>query len=119
MNNQTTTESFLEVMSEFLWPMSAEISYRLYHKEDGTPECYSMDNLPGKYVEVDAETFASRPWNVRVVDGKLQFIQPRATVQKLWPNTAVGTACHTQDVCIIVSEQQPHTTWNKIINEIN
>lgn len=75
--------------------------------------------MPGKYIEVDAETFARRPWNVRVVEEKLTVIQPSVTVQKLQPNQKFGTACHPLDVCVVVQKQQPHVTWNKINNEVN
>lgn len=112
-----TTENFIKAWSEFVWPEPAKPNFRLYHNDDGSPKCYSMDELPDKYVEVDAETFALRPWNVRVVNGKLIYIQPSVVVQKLKPNTAVGISCDPRDVCIIVTQQHPHIKWNQAINE--
>jgi hypothetical protein len=114
-----TTENFLKVMSEFVWPDPVSVNYRLYYNVDGTPICYSMEELPDKYVEVDAETFALRPWNVHVVDGQIQYIQPPVTVQKLQPNKEIGACCHEQDVCVIVLDQQPHTKWKLTTNETN
>jgi hypothetical protein len=114
-----TTENFIQVWSEFVWPDPVEPSYRLYYNTNGTPKCYSMEVLPDKYVEVDAETFALRPWNVRVVNEKIVYIQPPVTVQKLQPNQTVGITCHKQDVCVVVREYQPHTRWNKQTNEIS
>ena len=116
MTNETT-ENFIKAWSEFKWPDSLAISFRLYYNNDGTPKCYSMEEMPDKYVEVDAETFAQRPWNVRVIDGKITFIQLPVQVQKLQPNTESGTPCDPQDVCVVVSDQQPHIKWNQTTNE--
>lgn len=118
MTNQTT-ENFLQAWSEFKWPDPVIPSYRLYYNDDGTPKCYSMEHLPDKYVEVDAETFALSPWNVRVIKNKITFVQPPVQVQKLQPNQSGGIRCHPHDVCIVVTDQQPHITWNKITNEIS
>lgn len=114
-----TTENFWQVWNSFQWPDSTTLSYRLYYNDDGTPKCYSMDIMPDKYVEVDAETFALRPWNVRVVEGNLIMIVPPVTVQKLSPSLESGTPCHPQDVCVVVTHTNSHTKWNKITNEIN
>ena len=117
MTNETT-ENFLKVMAEFKWPDPDSVSYRLYYNEDGTPKCYTMEDMPYKYIEVDAETFARRPWNVRVLNEKLIIVEPLVTVQKLQPKKDSGTPCHPQDVCVIVSKNQSHILWNKQINEI-
>jgi hypothetical protein len=118
MTNKTT-ENFWKVWSEFQWPDPVAPSYRLYYNQDGTPKCYSMESLPDKYVEVDAETFALRPWNVRVIEGKLILVEPPVTVQKLTPSLETGTLCHPQDVCVVVSSTKSHIKWNKQTNEIN
>lgn len=106
-------------MANFVWPEPKVLEYKLYYNQDGTPLCYSMDSLPGKYVEIDAEMFALRPWNVKVVDDKIVFVDPPVTVQKLQPNYQTGTSCHPQDVCVVVQQHLPHTKWNKITNEIS
>jgi len=112
-----TTKNFLEVMSTFQWPSPRPIFYRLYYNDDGTPKCYTMEDLPGKYVEVDRETYIANLWNVRVIDGKLQIIPPLMTVKKLRPDKNKGTTCHIQDVCVIVSLNQDHTKWKLATNE--
>ena len=84
--------------------------YRLYYNDLGEPLFYSMEDLPGNYIEVDAETFRSGPVNCRIVDGQMLLIKS-TTVHKLRPGPA-GTACHPQDVCIVVSESDPHTKWS-------
>lgn len=116
MSNETT-ENFLKVMASFEWPESKPASYRLYYNEDGTPKCYTMEDMPGKYIEVDSHTYALTPWNVRVVDNKLQIVEPVVVVKKLVPNNTNGTACHPNDVCVIVEETKPHTVWKLTSNE--
>jgi hypothetical protein len=116
MTNETT-ENFLQVMSTFAWPVPEPVIYKLYYNDNGMPECYSMEDLPGKYIEVDKETYVLAPWNVQVVEGWLHIIQPAIRVKKLCPGAATGTPCHTLDVCVVVTPDQPHTKWNTITNE--
>jgi hypothetical protein len=117
VTNQTT-ENFLQVMSTFAWPDPIPPTYRLYYNDNGTPKCYSMEDLPGKYILVDKEIYVLALWNVQVVEGQLHIIQPAVQVKKLRPGAATGTPCHTLDVCVVVDLDQPHTTWNTTINEI-
>lgn len=116
MSNETT-ENFLEVMATFVWPDPVPVFYRLYYNDDGTPKCYSMEDLPGKYIEVDRETYISHLWNVRVVDEKLTIIPPAIVVNKLVPNTHAGVHCDTRDVCVVVGPDQPHINWTKATYE--
>jgi hypothetical protein len=118
MTNETT-ENFWQIWNNFEWPQPATPSYRLYYNDNGTPKCYSMEHCSDKYIEVDPETFALRPWNVLVVDGKLTFIKPPVTVQKLQPNQNTGTMCDPQDVCVVVLPNKSHVIWNITNNEIS
>jgi hypothetical protein len=115
MTNKTT-ENFLQVMATFDWPEPKPISYRLYYLDDGSPQCYTMDDLPGKYIEIDQEAFAIRSWNVRVIDQKLVVIPPPVITKKLIPSDR-GTPCHLQDVCVVVYEHEPNTKWTLTTNE--
>jgi hypothetical protein len=117
MSNETT-ENFLRTMSQFEWPDVAPVSYRLYYTDTGAPKFYTMEDLPGKYIEVDRETYVLASWNVQVVEGKLHIIKPDVQVKKLRPDCAAGMPCHIQDVCVTVSPDQPHIKWNTKINEI-
>ncbi len=91
-------------------PEPCPVFYRLYH-QDGVPLFYSMEDLPGTYIEIDAETFARSPMHVRVKDGKL--------VERIWKTTTklvpsdTGTTCHPDDVAIVVSPEEPHQCWSK------
>ena len=97
---------------------SMPIFYRLYHDDRGSPIIYSMESLPGNYIEVDQETYVLAPFNVKVIDGALIHIKPVITVKKLQPS-ATGTACDPSDVCIVVKKDQPHTNWTMVNNEID
>lgn len=116
MSNKTT-ENFLQVMADFEWPDPPKQIFRLYYNDDGTPKCYTMDDLPGKYIEVDKETYISRLWNVRVIDNKLKIFTPAVVVSTLHPDPLAGQCCHKQDICVIVSENTEHTKWKITANE--
>ncbi len=103
-----TENEFWTALADMAKP--SPVFYRLYH-QDGVPLFYSMEDLPGTYIEIDAETFARSPSNVRVRDGKL--------VQKKWKTTSklvpsdTGTPCHPDDVAIVVSPHEEHQCWSK------
>jgi hypothetical protein len=115
--NDPTTQNFLEVLTSFEWPVPTPVSFRLYYNTNGTPRLYTMEDLPGDYIEVDAETYALSPFNVRVVDQRLVHIRPKIQVQKLIPTTDQGTLCDPRDVCVVVSGTQAHTKWSIQTNE--
>ena len=94
----------------------AAVFFRLYYDEHGHPVSYSMEDLPGNYIDIDADTYRLSSHCVRVINGKLIHITPKKTVTKLVPGS-VGTSCLTDNVSIIVDEQQPHTKWSLKSNE--
>lgn len=116
MSNETAN-NLLKAMAEIAWPESQPISFRLYYQEDGSPLMYTMEDLPGNYIEVDATTYAVASFHVRVVDQKLIHVKPKKQVKKLQPNTDTGTPCSPYDVCIVVPEQQAHVKWKITSNE--
>lgn len=97
-------------------PEPQPVFFRLYH-QDGVPLFYSMEDLPGTYIEIDAETFSRSPMHVRVRDGQL--------VESIWRTTArlvpsdKGTACHPDNVAIVVAETEPNQRWSKQTYETN
>ena len=54
-------------------PPTKPVFYRAYYNSDGWVECYSMEDLPGNYIDIDVETYHRTPSYVRVVDGKLKI----------------------------------------------
>jgi hypothetical protein len=105
-----TTENFWEVWNSFEWPEPPKIFFRLYHDDQGRLLFYSMEDLPGNYIDIDAETFALSPANVRVVNGQLTYVDT-TTYNKLVPG-AQGTPCAPDNVCIVVDPDQPNTRWS-------
>jgi hypothetical protein len=118
MSDQQTTENFWQVWNTFTWPEDSPVFYRLYYDKNGRPTCYTMEDLPGNYIEVDKETYVLHQWNVRVIDGKLVVISPTVSVNKLYPTAGAGVACSIDDICVIVPDAQPHTTWNTLVNDV-
>jgi hypothetical protein len=112
-----TEEEFWSIFKDI--PEPKPIFYRLYHNDDGSPIIYSMEVLPDNYIEVDPSTYALAPFNVRVIDGKLTYIEPVITVKKLQPNDRNGTTCDPRDVCVIVRTDQTHIKWTMVNNELN
>lgn len=104
-----TPEEFWAILHDM--PEPREIFYRLYYNEDGTPICYTMEDLPGKYIDVDQTAYALADYSVRVINEQLIKIVPKRTVQKLSPNTQ-GTACDPRDICVIIGEDRPHIKWS-------
>jgi hypothetical protein len=109
-----TEKEFWSILHDV--PKPKPVFFRLYYDKLGAPITYTMEDLPGNYIEIDAETFALGPLNVRVRNGKLVEIVTMRS-QKLVPGT-VGTKCHPRDVSVIVTTL-PNTQWSKRLYESN
>ena len=117
--SEETTRNFWDVMRSFQWPEPEPISYRLYHNEDGTPIIYTMEALPGAYIEVDQETYTRASHQVKVCDGRLVTIEPKMHATKLTKDQDSGSPCDPRDVCVIVHDSSPHQKWKKTTNDVN
>lgn len=104
-----TPEEFWNILHSE--PLEHPIFYRLYYNEQGQPVCYTMEDLPGNYIEIDKDMFARSPTNIQVRDGKIFEITWQTTA-KLSPGNA-GTPCHPNDVTVIVDHLDPHQYWSK------
>ena len=114
--SELTPEEFWQILHS--QPEPRPVVYRLYYNDDGTPIIYSMEEFPGNYIDVDQQTYVLAPFNVKVIDGQLNYIKQVLTVKKLQPGDH-GTACDPSDVCIVVGADRPHTKWTIVNNEIN
>ena len=92
-------------------PKPAPVFYRLYHDSHGGPLFYSMEDVPGTYIDIDLETYLKNSMRVKVVDGKLIEFDWRVTI-KLIPGLD-GTACEIRNVAVVVGVDTPNTKWSK------
>lgn len=107
--DELTPENFWAILHA---PVETKpVFYRLYYNDDGTPFCYSMEDLPGNYIEIDVETYHRGSSNVRVVDGKLKEIKLSSLVKKLIPGEN-GISCDPRDLCVVVNDTQTNTKWS-------
>ena len=97
-----TTENFWAA-----WVLPQEpptpVFYRLYHDEQGYLLFYSMEDVPGNYIEIDHEAFSAGSPRVRVVDGQLRHIKTNVSA-KLVPSSQ-GQACDPRDVAVINNDK--------------
>ena len=101
-----TPEEFWDILHNM--PDPKPVFYRLYYNKDGSPIQYSHEDLPGTYIDIDPTLFGSM--HVRVKDGKLIQTANKTTIKKLiYSNT--GTACHSNNVAIVVTESFSHQRW--------
>ena len=92
-----TEQEFFDALRAMPWP--EPVFYRLYHDAEGRLLFYSMEDLPGTWVEIDQELYLRSPHRVRVIDGRVHELEWRQSV-KLRPSQN-GTPCHAQDVTIV------------------
>lgn len=102
-----TPDEFFGALEQL--PEPQPVFYRLYHDATGFPLFYSMEDLPGTYIEITAEQYAENNSNVRVRNGQIVPVTWQ-TAQKLTPSDS-GTMCHNNDVAIVVKENG--TYWSK------
>lgn len=93
-------------------PEPEPIFYRLYYDESGVPLFYSMEDVPGTYIDIDQAVFARGASNIRVRDGKIVELTWQV-VSRLEPSDTHGTPCHPQDVAVVVAPDQSHQCWSK------
>ena len=104
-----TPEEFFAIL--YAVPDIKPQTHRLYHDDQGQVLFYTMEDLPGSYIVVDASTYAQARYDVKVVSGQLQELPKSPSVIKLVPSDQ-GTCCHPRDVCLLVPENHEHIKWS-------
>ena len=107
-----TFEEFVKIWQDV--PEPAPIFYRLYYDDDGIPVCYTMEDLPGNYIDIDKDAFHKSSSHVQVINGKLVTLSWETT-QKITPGKT-GVMCHPDDVSIVVNTE-PAVKWSKRLYE--
>ena len=110
-----TTENFFKAWAEWDRREPDPVFFRLYYDEQGLPVVYSMEDLPGMYIEIDQATYTINSYQVRVINDKLVHIEYAKVYSKLLPGNS-GTWCHPQDVAVVV-DTEPNVKWKKVIYE--
>lgn len=116
MSSQETTDNFWQVWNSFTWPEPKTPSYRCYYLDDGYVDFYTMEDLPGNYIEVEQSVYVLAPKPAQVVDGALVITKPKLFVEKLSPAN-VGIQCHKHDVSVVVNNNGMYWDYQKY--EIN
>lgn len=106
MNNAEILQEFWQ---SYTWVDPEPIFYRLYYDDSGNPIVYTMEDLPGKYIEISQEQYHERDHRVKVKDGVIVSV-PVDQVQKLTKQN-FGTACHPCCVALVVPAEEPHHCW--------
>ena len=109
-----TPEEFWAILHDV--PAEVVTVRRLYYSGQGEPLFYSMEDLPGLYIEVDQHTYINANHAVKIVDGKLIEIKAKQSATKLHPTHDHGICCDPRDVCVIVADDQPNQRWSLVTN---
>jgi hypothetical protein len=91
-------------------PEPQPVFYRLYYDDSGVPLFYSMEDLPGNYLELTQEQYAQNKSNIRVRNGEIVELT-WVTSSKLVPGTT-GTPCDPRDVAVVTNLDSA-TQWSK------
>lgn len=91
---------------------------RLYYNDDGSVKYYCGDKSgEGKYIVIDASTYAQSRYDVMVVDGIVVPAKPKHMVHKLMPGSK-GIPCHKEDISVIVDESTECLKWDLVSYEL-
>lgn len=116
MSNKTT-ENFWKAFNDWNPGTPTPVFYRLYYDEQGRPITWTMEDLPGNYIDIDLALYREQPRHIVVQNGKIVRVDPEYMVPRLRPSTTEGTPCHPNDVTVVVNADQPHTLWRYGLNE--
>jgi hypothetical protein len=111
-----TTENFWAAWALPQEP-SKPIIYRIYHDDHGNFLFYSMEDIPGNYIEIDQPTFAAGLSGIRVINGKIHYIKTNALSKLVCSDQ--GHACDPRDVAVITTDKNRQYWKLKTTNDTN
>ena len=88
--------------------------FRLYYNSDGTVNQYSMEELDGDWIAIDARTFHAARYDVRVIKGKIVSLN-EYRISKYYHVDADGEntiATDPDDILLLVDRTQQHILWD-------
>lgn len=94
--------NFWKAVSDLRTEENDQIEYRLYYDDAGMPTFYTCDKLSGNYIVVDAETYAAGRYDIRIINGIIQYNKQLAVPKLVLSD--IGTKCLKQDITIISDE---------------
>ena len=103
-------QEFLKFWQTHAWPDIKPVFWRLYHDAQGQPICYSMEDLPGTWIDVTPEEYQLADLHVRVINRRIHKLNG-TTSRKLVHDNESGTPCHPEDITIVVSPDQTNQRW--------
>ena len=106
----TNEQTFLQAMAAWNPRDQIQPIYRLYHDSAGNPLYYSMEQHPGRWIEVSCQQYHRASHKVTVANGIL-VPMPEPKFPKLRPSTH-GVRCHAQNVAIVV-DRDPSRYWRQ------
>lgn len=78
--------------------------FRLYYDQNtGNVLFYTCEKLEGTYIVVDRITFASARYDIRVIDGRIEYSNPSSVISKLVASDS-GKKCLKEDLSIVVNQ---------------
>lgn len=97
-------------------PVIEKPEFRLYYDEKGNVVSYTCEKLIGKYIVIDALTFAEARPDVKVIDGKVVRNQFGSVISRLYPDDLNGILCEKEDVSVISSHHNGQFWKLKTVN---
>ena len=105
-----------EMIINFMYEPPPPPEFRLYYDENGDVLFYTGEKAEGdNYIVVDHQTFAECRHDIKVIDGKIVYKKHITEISKLQPSNS-GTPTHTDDLNIIVDEEDTNAQYWKFSN---
>jgi hypothetical protein len=88
--------------------------FKLYYNSDGSVNQYSMEDLPGDHIEIDADTFHACRYDVKIVKNKIISLSQTVISKYYQTDTAAENTVATDpwDILLLVSTDEPHILWD-------